>query len=83
MENSNTKNKTWAEDDLVCYCDHVTKGEIIQAMKNGAKTLADIKKMTGACCSCRCAELNPSGKCCAQDIALVMREYWSQNKASD
>ena len=61
--------------ELVCYCDNVTKGEIIAAMEQGAKTLADIKRMTGACCSCKCAEMNPSGKCCAQDIALVMREY--------
>ena len=51
------------------------------AMEKGAKTLADIKRMTGACCSCKCAELNPSGKCCAQDIALVMKEYLS-NKNS-
>ena len=29
--------------ELVCYCDHVTKGEIIAAMEQGAKTLADIK----------------------------------------
>lgn len=50
-------------------------------MEKGAKTLADIKRMTGACCSCKCAELNPSGKCCAQDIALVMKEYLS-NKNS-
>lgn len=62
---------------MICYCDQVTKGEIIEAMEKGAKTLADIKRMTGACCSCKCAELNPSGKCCAQDIALVMKEYLS------
>ena len=47
---------------MICYCDQVTKGEIIEAMEKGAKTLADIKRMTGACCSCKCAELNPSGK---------------------
>ena len=51
-----------------------------KAMEQGAKTLADIKRMTGACCSCKCAELNPSGKCCAQDIALVMREYLLSKK---
>lgn len=67
------------ENELVCYCDHVTKAEIIEAMKNGAKTLADIKRMTGACCSCKCAEMNPSGKCCAQDIANVMREYLTEH----
>lgn len=66
--------------ELVCYCDNVTKGQILAAMEQGAKTLKDIKQMTGACTSCRCAELNPSGKCCAQDIALVMREYLQNNK---
>ena len=62
--------------ELVCYCDHVTKGQIIAAMEQGAKTLADIKKMTGACTSCNCAQMNPSGKCCSRDIAAVMKEYW-------
>ena len=67
-------------DQMICYCDNVTNGEIIAAMEQGAKTLQDIKRMTGACCSCRCAELNPSGKCCAQDIAAVMREYLLSKK---
>ena len=49
-------------------------------MELGAKTLSDIKQMTGACTSCHCAELNPSGKCCAQDIAAVMREYLLSKK---
>ena len=63
-------------DDLICYCDHVTKGEIIAALEQGAITLSDIKKMTGACTSCQCAEKNPSGKCCSRDIASVMKDYW-------
>ena len=68
------------DHELVCYCDNVTKGQILAAMEQGAKTLKDIKQMTGACTSCRCAELNPSGKCCAQDIARVMKEYLTGNK---
>ena len=67
-------------DQLICYCDNVTTGQILEAREQGAKTLADIKRMTGACCICKCAELNPSGKCCAQDIALVMREYLLSKK---
>ena len=67
-------------DKMICYCDNVTKGQIWEAMDQGAKTLADIKRMTGACCSCKCAELNPSGKCCAQDIAVVMKEYITSHK---
>ena len=30
-------------NELICYFDHVTKGEILTAMEQGAKTLADIK----------------------------------------
>ena len=67
-------------NELICYCDNVTKGQIIAAMEAGAKTLRDIKEMTGACCSCKCAEMNPSGKCCAQDIAKVMKEYLLSQK---
>jgi NAD(P)H-nitrite reductase large subunit len=51
-----------SNDKLICYCDNVTKGEIIAAMEQGAKTLKDIRRMTGAATTCRCAELNPSGK---------------------
>ena len=54
-------------DQLICYCDNVTKGQILEAMEQGAKTLADIKRMTGACCSCKCAELNPSGYCAGNE----------------
>lgn len=46
---------------MVCYCSQVTKGQIIDAIHDGAKTLADIKRMTGACTIGRCKELNPSG----------------------
>ena len=66
-------------DQLICYCDHVTQGEIIAALEQGAKTLSDIKRMTGACTSCQCAEKNPSGKCCSRDIACVMKDYWDAN----
>ena len=65
---------------MVCYCDHVTKGEILEAMEQGAKTLADTRRMTGACSSCKCKEMNPSGKCCSQDIALIIREYLLNKK---
>ncbi len=61
--------------ELVCYCDNVTKAQIIEAMEQGARTLSDIRKMTGACTSCKCEENNPKKRCCSQDIAEVMTEY--------
>lgn len=48
-------------NEIVCYCSNVTKGQIVEAIENGARTLDDIKKMTGACTVGRCEELNPKG----------------------
>lgn len=48
-------------DEIVCYCSNVTKGQIRQAMDQGAKSLNDIRKMTGACTLHRCKEFSPKG----------------------
>lgn len=61
--------------DIVCYCSNVTKGEIIDALNKGAKTLDDIRKMTGACTKGECKELSPRGKCCSPVIMQVIEEY--------
>ena len=54
--------------ELICYCKNVTKAEIEQAIVNGAKSLKDIQKDTGASTGNKCKELNPSGICCSGDI---------------
>ncbi len=66
--------------EIVCYCSNVTKGQIIEAMDNGARTLADIRKMTGACTKGRCKELSPRGKCCSPVIMEVIGEYLDSHK---
>lgn len=50
------------ETETVCYCSDVTKAEILNAMDNGARSLADIKEVTGACIQGRCKELSPRGR---------------------
>ncbi|MDO4841383.1 MAG: (2Fe-2S)-binding protein [Phoenicibacter congonensis] len=67
------------KDEIICYCSNVTRGDIEQAMNDGAKTLKDIKLATGACTVCRCEELNPKKKCCCKDIREVMSEYAKQH----
>ena len=43
------------QDETICYCYGVTKKDIIDAIKNGAKTLEDIQDATGAGTACgRC-----------------------------
>ena len=47
------------EDEPVCYCSNVSKAEILAARNRGARSLEDIKTMTGACKEGRCQETNP------------------------
>lgn len=49
------------KEQIICYCSQVSRGDIEQAVEKGAKTLADIKRLTGACTLHKCAEMNPSG----------------------
>ena len=49
-------------DELVCFCSKVTAGAIRQAKRDGATTMDDIRRMTGACTLGRCKELSPRGR---------------------
>jgi NAD(P)H-nitrite reductase large subunit len=50
------------ETETVCYCSGVTKGDILRAMGQGARTMDDIKAATGACTQGRCRETSPRGR---------------------
>ncbi|OEU66220.1 MAG: hypothetical protein BA863_09270 [Desulfovibrio sp. S3730MH75] len=47
------------DNEQVCYCSNITKGQIQDAIAGGANTLAKIKGTTGACLAARCKEMNP------------------------
>ena len=47
------------DEAVVCFCSGVTKGRIRAAIAGGARTLPDIKAVTGACTVARCKELSP------------------------
>ena len=46
-------------EEIVCYCSNVTRAQIVEALDQGAKTLADIRRMTGACTQGNCKVLSP------------------------
>lgn len=50
------------ETEKACYCSDVTKAEILRAIDNGARSLAEIKAVTGACTQGRCKEISPRGR---------------------
>lgn len=47
--------------EYICYCDQVTEEEIITAIRQGARNLRDIRRMTGAMTHCDCEHKNPKG----------------------
>lgn len=58
-------------DKVLCTCKKVTKGDILAAMKKGAKSFKEIKEATGAGSKC--------GKC-KDDIKTFMKKQ--ENKAA-
>jgi bacterioferritin-associated ferredoxin len=59
-------------EEIICYCKGVSRKRIEEAVLNGAKSLADIRKATGACTGNQCKELNPKGRCCSGDILKIL-----------
>lgn len=56
----------------ICYCNKVTEQDILSAMKeNGATSVEEIIKITGAMQNSNCAVNNPKGICCHPDIVDV------------
>lgn len=62
-------------DEIICYCSNVTKAQIIDAIRNGAKTLQDIQEMTSACTVGKCKEMSPKKRCCSPEIIAILKEY--------
>lgn len=70
-----TENIRLAPDsEFVCWCAKVTKGQILEAHKQEAKTLDDISKMTGACIKGDYKKNNPRGRCCSVEIMQLVSE---------
>jgi bacterioferritin-associated ferredoxin len=61
--------------EYVCYCNHVTEKDIINAIKNGANNVNEIIKLTGAMKNSNCEVNNPKGECCYSDIEFVFNKY--------
>ena len=61
-------------DKIVCYCKKVFKRPIIEAIKNGATSLEEIRDKTTACSGKSCRVTNPSGKCCGREIIDLIEE---------
>lgn len=59
---------------VICYCSELTRGEIQAAVKNGCRTIADVRKYTSKNITGQCAEKNPSGKCCGSEFLSEIKK---------
>lgn len=76
--NQNPESIDWAvepEDSMVCYCQNISKQQILQEISDGAKTVADVTRLTGAGKGRQCLELNPRKRCCHADIGEILKLY--------
>lgn len=64
---------TLDDTDLICYCKHVNKKSIVDAIDQGAATLKEIKEITTACTGDECATLNPNKRCCSKEIDQLIQ----------
>lgn len=70
--------KDWEKaglEEVVCFCNNVTKGDIIDAIADGAETLEQVSTFNNAGNGADCAAKNPSGKCCRDDIQAILDIY--------
>ncbi len=65
--------KDGASPKYICYCSQVTEEEILSTIRQGAKTLEDIQRMTGAGSKGFCLTENPSGRCCHREIEKILK----------
>lgn len=59
-------------EEIICFCKNISKEAIEIAVKEGAKTLKEIKEKTTACTGNQCKNLNPKGICCSRDIIKLL-----------
>jgi len=68
------------DSDKICYCIGVTKKEIVEAIKSGSNSLAEIKETTKACTGSSCKTSNPQQRCCSKEIKKLIETESKMNK---
>lgn len=62
-------------EEVVCPCRSLTKGALVEAIEGGAHTLALLKVLTGAGRGRDCQRVNPTGRSCEADLAVLVEIY--------
>lgn len=67
----------------LCYCKHVTVEDVIEAIKNGAKGVEEVEKLTGMGNGGFCTVTNPTGRCCKQFYEDLINELLAEKAKFD
>lgn len=70
--------KEGANPKYACYCSQVTEEQVIHAVKEeGATTLKEVLRKTGAMTNSDCLKKNPLGECCHETIQEAINKALS------
>jgi bacterioferritin-associated ferredoxin len=58
----------------VCYCSDLSRGEIINAVQNGCKSIREVRNFTKKKVTGHCQKRNPLGKCCKQVVLKTIKD---------
>lgn len=72
--------KEGAYPRYACYCSQVTEDQVIDAViRQGARTVRDVNRLTGAMKNSNCKEKNPLGICCHGIIQAAIEKALKGN----
>jgi bacterioferritin-associated ferredoxin len=72
-----------ASPRYACYCSHVTVEDVMEAViHQGARTVSEVNRLTGAMKNANCSLNNPLGVCCHGVIQEVIDRGLAQLKTS-
>ena len=61
--------------EIVCHCGGITKGDIFKAAMLGARSIEDVKTLTGKPKQGECESKHPQGICCHPEFQREIDEY--------
>ena len=70
------------KEDIICYCRQVSRKSIEKAIKEGAKSLEDIRWSTEACKGDACKDLHPNGEGCEHEVKQMIIAHHGQIEGS-
>lgn len=60
------------DNEIVCWCVNVTKGQVCDAVSEGFTTLDALHQQLGILRGEHCSDVSPRGRCCCQEVVALL-----------